>query len=400
MKHSSIGIVIACFFTIFIAYSIRYGYGMLLPPMLDDLDISKTDAGTIYASYFLAYTLFSPLLGWLSDKYSLRLILTSFMVLLSIGAALMACATSVISASIYFTLCGIGHAACWAPVMALVQRSVPDKRRGMALAFTTMGSGIGIASWGVVLPFLESMYSWKAGWLGMGICGLCIAGLNALFVKDPYGAVGESGRDNPPAAKSTGAKVLYEALLKDRQIWLIGLAYSLVGFSVLVPYTFLSTYSMEQLDFTFAVSTRLFVVIAISGLVGKIILGSISDVIGRVKVMILCGLFLGVGCLGMAASQNVLTVSLFAGVFGFGFGAVWPVYAAAAPDFFPLNISGSVIGLWTVFLGVGSIVSPVICGWTIDHTGAYTLTFLMGTGAGVGSALLLIPTLKHNVLRS
>jgi MFS family permease len=400
MRQKSIGIVLACFFTIFIAYSIRYGYGMLLPPMLDDLGISKTDAGAIYASYFLAYTLFSPLLGWLSDKYSLRLILTSFMVLLSIGAALMACAASVFSASIYFILCGVGHAACWAPVMALVQRSVPYERRGMALAFTTMGSGIGIASWGIIIPVLVSMYSWKAGWLGMGLCGLCIAGLNALFVTDPPEKARESGGDKLHVTKKNVSKASYAMLLKDKQIWMVGLAYSLVGFSVLVPYTFLSTYSMEQLDFTFTVSTRFFVVIAISGLIGKIVLGSMSDVIGRIKVMILCGLLLAVGCFGIAMSQSVLIVSVFAGVFGFGFGAVWPVYAAAAPDFFPLKISGSVIGIWTVFLGFGSIVSPVICGWTIDHTGGYTLTFLMGTGAGVGSALLLIPMLKHNVLGS
>lgn len=394
MKDTSISVVVTCFFTIFIAYSIRYGYGMLLPPMLDDLSISKTDAGVIYSSYFLAYTLFSPLLGWLSDKYSLRLILSSFLALLAGGAFLMAFATTVLSAACFFTLCGIGHAACWAPVMALVQRSVPNQKRGMALAITTMGSGIGIAAWGTAIPLLVNVYSWKAGWIGMGLCGFIIAVICLVLIRDPDESGNTCGGIQPVSQKGRNTLNAYIQLLKARSLWLVGLAYSLVGFVVLVPYTFLSTFAMEHLSFPFDVSTRFFVVIAISGLLGKIVLGSLSDVIGRVTVMILCGLLLSIGCFGMALSQSVLMVSIFAGMFGFGFGAVWPVYAAAAPDFFPLETCGSVIGLWTVFLGVGSIVSPVVCGWTIDYTGGYSVAFLLGAGAGAGSALLLIPAFK------
>ncbi len=386
-------VVITCFLIIFIAYSIRYGYGMLLPPMLDDLGISKQDAGIIFASYFFAYTLFSPLLGWLSDKYSLRLILTIFMMLLSMGTMLMANSTSVFSASCYFTLCGIGHAACWAPVMSLVQRSVPDKKRGMVLALTSMGGGVGIATWGAVIPVLVNMFGWKAGWIGMGCFGFCIAGMIALFVESPSEYT-ERKSVEKLASKRSKVSISYGDLLKNQQMWFIGLAYSLVGFSVLVPFTFLSTYAIEQLNFQFSLSTRLFVVIAISGLVGKIVLGTFSDIIGRVKVMMICGLLLAVGCSGMVFSESVITVGVFAAVFGFGFGAVWPVYAAAAPDFFPIKISGSVIGLWTVFLGAGSIVSPVICGWTIDYSGGYTIAFLLGSMTGIGSAMLLVPTLR------
>jgi MFS family permease len=66
------------------------------------------------------------------------------------------------------------------------------------------------------------------------------------------------------------------------------------------------------------------------------------------------------------------------------------VYAAAARDFFAKALTGGIVGLWTVFLGVGSVVSPVLCGWTIDRTGAYTWAFLLGLFSGLLSAAVLI----------
>lgn len=78
MGLRSYGIIVAAFFTVSIAYAVRYGYGMLLPGMLDALKITKTEAGIISAAYFCAYTVFSPVLGVLSDRCSARLLLTVF----------------------------------------------------------------------------------------------------------------------------------------------------------------------------------------------------------------------------------------------------------------------------------------------------------------------------------
>ena len=107
--------------------------------------------------------------------------------------------------------------------------------------------------------------------------------------------------------------------------------------------------------------------------------------------MMLCGALLATGGLGMAYCQGYFTLSLFTFIFGFGYGAIWPVYAACAPDYFPKKIAGSVIGLWTVYLGVGSILSPIIAGWTIDATGKYTWAFIIAVISATVSSLLLVP---------
>jgi len=391
MNKRAVAIVVAGFFTTFAAYSVRYGYGMLLPEMLPSLAISKTQAGVIYTSYFVAYTIFSPILGLLADRYDVRVILTSFVAILGIGAILMSYSSSVISASMFFTLAGIGHSACWVPVAALVQRWVSDKRRGMALAFADLGSAIGIATWSVAIPVIVAIYGWRVGWVSLGMMAFLVAGINFLLVRSYPAENSGAPYRKPGRLASEPIGVTYIRLFHDVKFWLIGLSYLLIGFSILVPFTFLSTYAAHELTMPYKAATGLIAVIAIAGLVGRLVLGPLSDTLGRIRVMMLCGTLLAVGSLGMAYSHGSYTLSSFTAIFGLGYGAVWPVYAAAAPDYFSKKSAGSVVGLWTLCLGVGSMLSPVIAGWTIDTTGAYSLAFILAFTGAIMSVSLLLP---------
>jgi MFS family permease len=391
MNRRAYAVIIAGFLTVAIAYGIRYGYGMLLPEMLPSWGISKTQAGMVYTAYFIVYTVFTPLLGALSDRFNNRLILTCFTAVLGLGALLMSFATTVLSACLYFSVAGLGHAACWAPVMALVQRWVPEERKGMVLSLVGMGVGLGIPMWGFLLPVIVTAFHWQAGWICMGLFGFGVAFLNAVLVRNP------PALENDQSSGIQGTKaeaVSYKSLLGHKTLWIIGLSYLLMGFNVMVPFTFISVYTHESLNFSYAVSTRFVALIGIFGIASQLTLGPLSDIFGRIKMMILCGIFMGIGCLGMAVFKSEWALYMSIGIYGMGYGAVWPLYAAAASDFFPKSKAGSVVGIWTVFLGGGFVVAPVLCGWTIDTTGSYIWTFLMGLSTGLLSALFLVPMLK------
>jgi MFS family permease len=390
MTRRAYAIIIAGFFTVSIAYGIRYAYGMLLPEMLPALGISKTQAGTIFAIYFMVYTICTPVLGTLSDLFNYRLLVTLFTVVLSTGALLMAQADGFLKACLIFSVAGLGHAACWAPVTALVSKWVPDHKRGTALSFVTMGVGLGIPLWGILLPIIVSAADWRAGWLAMGFFGFGVAALDWVLVRNP------EAPDRPKSSIKELARhiwSIYKSLFENQTFWIIGTAYLLIGFNVLVPFTFLPVYARESLNLTYATSTRFVAIIALFGIGGQLILGTLSDTMGRIKVLILCGFIMGIGCLGMIFFRSTWGLYACTAVYGLGYGAVWPVYAASASDHFAKSKTGSVVGLWTVFLGIGSIASPVICGWTIDKTGGYGWAFGLGLCSGVLSALVLVQLL-------
>jgi MFS family permease len=159
MNKRACATIIAGFFTVSMAYAIRYAYGMLLPEMLPALGIGKTQAGMIFAAYFVVYTAATPVLGAMSDRYSYRVILILFTLILAGGTAMMSLTANLWQAALYFAIAGLGHAACWAPVTGLVQKWVPDHQRGTALSLVSMGVGLGIPLWGFLwrTPFCRCM---------------------------------------------------------------------------------------------------------------------------------------------------------------------------------------------------------------------------------------------------
>lgn len=397
MKIRIVGVIIAGFLTVSIAYSIRYAYGMLLPEMLPALSISKTQAGSIYAAYFLIYTIFTPALGVLSDMYSYRILVAVFTAILGLGGLLMAFASGFIQAAMFFSLAAFGHAACWAPVMVLVQKWVPDQKRGAALSIVAMGVGCGIFLWGVLLPVIVNASGWRSGWIALGVTGLVIAVIDFCLVRNPQITSIQTPSKRRSIAKFFNA---YQDILKQSIFWKIGIAYLFVGFNVIVIFSFLPVYAREVLNLSYSTSTRLIAIVAIFGIVGQLTLGPLSDFIGRAKVMLICSLLLSCGCFGILFVEQTQYLYLLTAVYGLGYGAVWPIYAAAAPDWFSRERTGGVIGIWTLLLGMGSMIAPVICGWIVDNTGSYKGVYISATLAGILSIGLLISIPKTLSIRS
>ncbi|MBW2029456.1 MAG: MFS transporter [Deltaproteobacteria bacterium] len=391
MSKRAVAIIIAGFFTVFVAFSIRYCYGLLLPQMLSSLSISKTEAGVIFSSYFITYTILSPVLGLLGDRTDARILLTIFVTLLGLGAYLMSFSSTVVQASFFFALAGVGHSACWAPVATVVLRWISDKRRGIVLSIVDLGSATGIGVWSILIPLITAAYSWRAVWVILGVITFLAAGMNFLVVQNyPPFEVESRGSGGTPETRISIRKG-YMAIFRDTKFHLVGLSYLFISFSILIPFTFLTAYGTQELKISYSSAAALVAVIGVSGAAGKLILGHISDIVGRLRVMMLCGALTAVGCLGLAYAHEFLMLILFSVVFGVGYGTIWAVYAASARDMFSKDYSGSIIGLWTVYHGLGSVLSPVIAGWTIDATGTYFWALILAAIASILSLLLLWP---------
>ncbi|MCX5835313.1 MAG: hypothetical protein NTV99_12570, partial [Deltaproteobacteria bacterium] len=50
-------VLAVCFVNLFISYSARLGYGVVLPEMIRDLAFTRTDAGSIFNAYLFTYIL-------------------------------------------------------------------------------------------------------------------------------------------------------------------------------------------------------------------------------------------------------------------------------------------------------------------------------------------------------
>lgn len=382
-------IFIASFFTVFTNYSIRLSYGILMPEMIVALKITKAQAGAIASSFYLAYTIFSPLLGFLVDRVSARKLLTLFSFILGGGTFLMGKPVSFLQACLFFAMVGIGSSAMWTPVVTLVQRWFGVRRRGMVLGILSISYTIGYGIMGLILPPLVARFDWRTCWFILSAPAFALVLINGVLLRTkpqdlnlrPWGEDSSLAAENPsPAAK---AGVRYGELLKIRNLWLVGISYLFIGFTAYVINTFIVTYGTMELGFPYAQSAKLASAIAFSGIIGVLVIPTLSDSLGRKKCLILIHTSLSVSIILIISAGNhwnaLLTTVC---IFGFFYAAAWPMYAAAAADFFPPEATGSVLGFWTIFYGLGLILAPILGGYIADLTGTFTQSFLVAAVAG------------------
>lgn len=244
---------------------------------------------------------------------------------------------------------------------------------------------------GMIMPLIVESSGWRMGWKGLGGLAVFVSGMNFLLVKDYPASKSDmqnlwfSGSQN----KVVDAKSL--SILRNRIFWLIGLSYLLIAFSVLIPLTFTITFAVQELMLPYHVAARLITVMAASSIIGKLILGFFSDALGRINTMIVCGILVAIANLGIVYFPGLSAIYLSMAIFGFGQGAIWPLYALCASDYFPERSTGFIVGLWTLFFGFGSILSPIVSGWIADLTGRFMGSFLLAIVTAIISLLLLIP---------
>jgi len=382
-------ILVSSFVTIFTNYSIRLSYGILMPEMIVSLKITKAEAGAIASSFYLTYTIFSPLAGFLVDRLSARKLLAFFSLILAGGTFLMHKPDSLFQACLYFGIVGMGSSAMWTPVVTVVQRWFGARRRGMVLGILSVSYTLGYGIMGLVLPPLAARYDWRACWLALSGLAFALVPLNAALLRSRPREVDFSpwGDDPPfPPRNSSGEtqpRLRYGELLKIRNLWLVGISYFFIGFTAYVVNTFIVTYGTMELHFPFAQAARLASAIAFSGTAGALFIPMLSDFLGRKKCLILINSSMaGSILLIIWAGQNWAALLPAVCLFGVFYAAAWPMYAAAAADFFPPGAVGSVLGFWTIFYGLGLILSPSLGGYIADLTGTFTWSFLMAALTG------------------
>jgi len=387
-------VLAASFITLFINYSIRIGaYSVLLPKMIQDLGINMRQAGMIRAGYFLTYVLFSPLTGWLTDRIGGRFVISFFCLFLGTGTFLMGQASSLRTAILFHGIVGTGAAAVWTPVSALIQKWFGGRKRGLALGILSPSYALGFGLMGVVLPIIVKNYSWRMGWYLLGTSGLILIAINFLLLRDapeklgllPWGETVTS-----PSRPLSEASINYWDIIKGRTFWLIGVSYLFISIAVYIVSDFIVTYGVVELKIPYPVASTLISIMALTSIVGGFLLMTLSDYIGRVKSLVIIHSLLALSIVFIIfAKNNISLLRVGIGWFGFIYGPIFPMYAACARDYFPKEVAGTVIGLLTLFYGIGAMVGPIVAGHLTDLTGSFSWSFGMGALAALLAGFII-----------
>jgi sugar phosphate permease len=400
-------ILAVCFVDLFINYSIRLGFGVVLPEMIRSLDLNRTQGGAIYNFYLAAYLCLTPFTGNLTDRFGARRVITLFCFVLGAGTLLMGAVESFWTASVFFALAGAGASAMWTPVITVVQKWFGKKRRGMALGILSTGYGLGFATTGWLFPVLVSSFSWRFCWYVLGAWALIMVLVNGFFLRSgpedlqmsPWGEEGDdhhlgsggdlnrkgSVRDLQPTEEGR-----YGEIFRSSRFWIIGASYSLIACALYIVTTFMVDYANVELGLSFKEASFLATIHGLSQVVGVLTIPILSDRIGRRLTLMGSNVFIALGILGVIATAKGIPI-LFASIalFGIFYGITWPMYGACGGDYFRKEVMGTVIGAWTPFYGLGAIVAHFVSGRIRDITQSFQLAFWLAILFALVAAFLM-----------
>lgn len=346
------------------------------PHLLQALQIERAPLKLGDAIQLGTAAVFTLLSGWAADRFGVRPVMTIGVLLLSGAFYGLGHVETVGGLYMLRFLMGLGLAGAGLAVCVVIVSRWFISSRGLALGVMLAGTSLGSGILPSVFTRLIETYEWRDAASMAALAPLLLLPIIWLAIKEwprriglaPYGA------DSPAGSEQLAGPLLtYRDIISRKQFWLIGLGAFATFYSILGISNNLFLHSRD-LGFTATESAALFAPLFIMGLIGKVVSGFLSDVLGRKRVWILSLVLMLIGALLLLTLQKSLVMFAIA-LFGFGWGGNYSLLQAISADAFGSRSLGRVMGAITVLDAGGGALGPWITSLLYDAYGSYTAGF-------------------------
>jgi MFS family permease len=194
-------------------YMDRYVFTSLGSQIEEALRINHSDYGWLAGAFMIVYTIVSPLMGWLGDRYNRKRLLAFGVGLWSLASVGTAFAHSFWEMFFWRALLGIGEASYGIIAPTLLADLFDPRLRGRVLGFFYLALPVGGALGYLTGGYIGTHFGWRHAFWVVGAPGL-LAALAALAINDP-GRGASEGRK--PAGKADRPRITeYSALFRTR----------------------------------------------------------------------------------------------------------------------------------------------------------------------------------------
>ncbi|MFC1965288.1 MFS transporter [Chloroflexota bacterium] len=384
---------------------IHFSFGIFFKSIESEFNLTRAVTSTVVSTQMVFGGVFSFLGGWALDKYGPRIII----LIMGLSAGLGLILTSQTNAlwqlfATYSLLVAIGSSATYVVETSIVSRWF-DKKRGLALGIAGSGTGVGAMVMAPFAAYLISNYDWRMAYIVMGLTAwLVVIPISRLLRRDPYeiGALPDGVKSYSNDIRSEEHSIQPEALsllqtLRTRSFWLFMFVWLFFGSCFFLILTHLVPH-VTDIGYSVGEAATMPGLIGVATIAGRMLMGIVSDRIGRKLTAIICALLMAGAFTSLPWIQGLLMLQLFALVFGFTYGGYGSSVSAIIGDTFGLYRIGAILGVLNVGFAIGASAGPAIGGLIFDSTGSYSVAFLIG-GAAMLLASLLITQIKQETGR-
>ncbi len=350
-------------------FIIRIGFSALLPPIIQELQISYTAAGVLAAAFFYAYGAMQLPAGLLGDRFGRRRVLVTGLVVGAVASILTGLAGTYAAVLIARLLTGLGQGCVFSNDRSLIASVTPPAKIALGQGVSFTGPGLGLMLGLLLGGVLGEVLPWRFAFFIFAVGPLLAALLIARLV--------------PAARRTTTLPPLasrLRAIFGKRDLWIL----SLVGVTGIYVQFVLATWAPV-----------LFIEVGVKGLgragtyaslqgaaavVGLIIGGWVGDRARRrglshkvvITACLLC-LAISMVMMGMVVSAGhspgALAITLAAAAFFVW--AMWGPCYAMLGEIVAVEDLGTGFGFFNSVSFVGAMIGPTLTGWLRDQLGSF-----------------------------
>jgi MFS family permease len=365
---------------------LTFTFGVFLKPIMADLGLQRGTASFAMAFGGVVSALVVPLLGWMMDRWSIRRVALSGLVIYALAMGLLGLSPASLAVFTLLFALAEGASSIQTPIgYAKAISAWFDRRRGLALGIAMSGIGLG----GFVMPQLAQTLIEAVGWRGayasLGLLTLVIAfPAVALWIREPGPGEGER-QDGLGAADLPGLTAREAA--RSGHFWILVMVFFLVAITVngtaahVVPL-------LTDAGISPASAAATMGVFGLATMTGRLLAGYLVDrfFASRVATVLFLAPIAGFALLA-SATGGLPTVGVI--LLGLGLGTEIDLIAFLVSRYFGQRAFGQIYGYCFMVFGLGSSFGRFLGGFVYDLARSYNPA-LIAAGVALVLAVLLV----------
>jgi ACS family hexuronate transporter-like MFS transporter len=364
------------------------GIPSIAPLIREGLGLSMAQAGSFLSAYYIGPVLMSLPAGWLADRWGVRGAMILGQALIAVGLGAVAMAPSFSFIVVILVLAGAGYGVLNPTTTKAGMAWFPPRQRATVVGLKQVGLPFGGALGALMMPPVAIAFGWRTA----VALAAAVVGALAILTWALY-------RDLPePEAKGPApARPGFWTVIANRDLWLVGVSTLIFAGVQTVFLAFLVLYLRDVVQIALVVAAKYLVTAQISGAIGRIGFGLLSDRLfgGRRRIVLAIAGLGSIACaLALSATApgtgpwRLTPLAVGIGVFGVGWNGVQHTLMAelAGP-----RAAGTAVGLGLAISSLGVTVCPPVFGMVVERLGGFGAAWITLAVGMVVALLLLIP---------
>ncbi len=371
----------------------------LFPRLMETFDATAGEISLTTAISLGLAALMAPFVGALVDRVGVVRVIRTGLVIMALCFSCYPFARSLTDLYLIHAGLALGLVLAGLLVNVVLLSNWFVRKRGLAVGLLAAASSLAGASLPLIIsPLVNNPeYGWRYGYGVLAVAFWLFAvvpGFVLLKEKPADLDLFPDGDTKPPAgiAGDSSDGVSFARALRSPALYCLGLGSACLWFAIQAMNSQATIFFEQEGGLAPARATLLFAVIFWLSFAGKFAFGLLSDRLPKRRVMLLSAITLLIGCLllfepggerGVQLTTSLPRLSLFAVVFGLGFGGSFTMIQLVAVETFGQRSLGKILGVITLIDALGAAGGTILTGQLKTSTGGYLLPFAVVTGVAL-----------------